>query len=634
MDTESKGIKQEIEQNIANGLSKPQAISIVAKKYGVNPYRLMSIIDSNAETEKHGYNDVKTKEGSFVTLKNDASQKQYEVININNKDAIVLRNTDNNEEITASETEITPVITENGMNNVNEAQYSVSINGLETQDAAALSQMFDLANQAEGTGATPMNGMEAIPEPMNMEDGTPMDMDTTVPAMGGEGAFDDEVPFDEELPAEAPVAGVEMTSAEEPAEPELAGMSADEMGIDDMMDAGMYDENEDTDVDYEAQIEEALRAAGVELNEAEEIIPSDTEGSNQQDKFAEEITEESADEELSPDVEAQIEEALRAAGVEVSEAVYQPAKKSSWEELCDEFKQYYRAEPDDICVSRDNKNALVCRNDGHLILFIDNKRFDLGASQSVSFGEISKLLHSYEEQGEEVFAHREPNSEYNPLPAYKKVMDYVRSRDPKEVSEAVEVQPDMFGGEDTVYKDGIQEYDFNDIYEYMNKYFPKLDFVDSKEQDGRVYLVFEGKVAVSGDTFELIKKMIAKRFGDNVKVQAARSQYAPEQTKIYISYIEKGNDGEDIEEGAEYHEVSTDEFGAEASEGSKQTISCKETVNEAKIKSIYETAKKMYAKKDVDAWDSLDRRYVEKLIKEGCSYKTSCRIIMEAKKGK
>jgi hypothetical protein len=42
----------------------------------------------------------------------------------------------------------------------------------------------------------------------------------------------------------------------------------------------------------------------------------------------------------------------------------------------------------------------------------------------------------------------------------------------------------------------------------------------------------------------------------------------------------------------------------------------------------------MYAKKDVDAWDSLDRRYVEKLIKEGCSYKTSCRIIMEAKKGK
>ena len=83
-----------------------------------------------------------------------------------------------------------------------------------------------------------------------------------------------------------------------------------------------------------------------------------------------------------------------------------------------------------------------------------------------------------------------------------------------------------------------------------------------------------------------------------------------------------------------YHGVDTDTFGKEASEGAKCSITCESTVNKDKIKSIYETAKSMYAKKDVSDWNSLDRRYIEKLIKEGCSYATSTKMLMEAKKGK
>lgn len=44
--------------------------------------------------------------------------------------------------------------------------------------------------------------------------------------------------------------------------------------------------------------------------------------------------------------------------------------------------------------------------------------------------------------------------------------------------------------------------------------------------------------------------------------------------------------------------------------------------------------KECMLKKDVSEWNSLDRRYIEKLIKEGCSYGTSTKMLMEAKKGK
>ena len=95
-------------------------------------------------------------------------------------------------------------------------------------------------------------------------------------------------------------------------------------------------------------------------------------------------------------------------------------------------------------------------------------------------------------------------------------------------------------------------------------------------------------------------------------------------------YINKENEDQE----PEYHEVETDTFGKEASEGMKTSMTFEAAVNTKKIESIYETAKSMYAKKETSEWMSLDRRYIEKLIKEGVGYEKASKMIMNAKKGK
>ena len=82
----------------------------------------------------------------------------------------------------------------------------------------------------------------------------------------------------------------------------------------------------------------------------------------------------------------------------------------------------------------------------------------------------------------------------------------------------------------------------------------------------------------------------------------------------------------------EYHEVDTTPFSKESSEGFKLTLEA--AVKTDKVKRIYETAKSMYAKKDVSDWMTLDRRYITKLIKEGVGYEKAYKILTSAKKGK
>ena len=82
----------------------------------------------------------------------------------------------------------------------------------------------------------------------------------------------------------------------------------------------------------------------------------------------------------------------------------------------------------------------------------------------------------------------------------------------------------------------------------------------------------------------------------------------------------------------EYNEVDTTPFSKDASEGFKLTLEA--AVKTDKVKKIYETAKSMYAKKDVSDWMTLDRRYMTKLIKEGVGYEKANKILTSAKKGK
>ena len=111
-----------------------------------------------------------------------------------------------------------------------------------------------------------------------------------------------------------------------------------------------------------------------------------------------------------------------------------------------------------------------------------------------------------------------------------------------QIDEAVETQPDMFDSEyDTKYVDGVQTYSFHDINNFMSEIAPNLSYTKDVEKDGKIYLGYQGKNLDSKE-FKRIKESIKNRFQDNVKVQLARAEYAPEQKTLYVSYIETPDD--------------------------------------------------------------------------------------------
>ena len=542
-----------VQKYVKDGTSLPQAVSLVSKEFNLNPYKVINNYYPEIKPEElNSYKDIKTEEGSFVTLKNDSNQNHYEVININNKDAIVLRNTDNNEEITASESEITPVITENKMNKLNEAQYNISIDGLETQDAATLSQMLNLASQAESSNASMIapdslqSDMAVNPMPMDMESGMPMDMEEpVVDDMSMEEPVVDDIEFDEELPmgeepmgeepmGEEPI-GEEPMDMESPIDDAMDSnnLEANEMSMDDMIDNNMFDNPMEEEFDYDALIKEALDS----IKESEEIIPADDfiddngELEGQQVDYAEEISE-------SDDFDDEISEALRIAGVELTE------KFDSDESMDKGFDE--------------NQDAIAINNGTYGKEF-ENELYDLITS----------------EMGEDFFSDEED--------------------DGYEARNAIE----DFGRE----LDGFDENKIDEYYQSMKEIYQERNNPSN----------FDDEIS---ETLRLA----------GVKLD---EEVAEEPTVSNVETINK--DLEDQE--PEYQEVDTTTFGKEASEGMKQSMTFESTLDKNKIKSIYETAKSMYAKKDTNDWLSLDRRYIEKLIKEGVCYEKASKIILEAKKG-
>ena len=547
-----KMLQAEVSKYTNDGSTLPQAISLVCKNLGLNPYDITDKYFPEVKSEDlNGYKDIKANEGSFVTLKGDSSQNQYEVININNKDAIVLRNTDNNEEIVASEDEITPVITENKMDNLNEAQYSVSINGLETTDAAALSQMLSSAAQAEQSNGAVTDPMNITPEPMDMATGMPMDMgaglpepsldmpmDSTMPeetlpaedSIEDVPAVEDDIEFDEELPEGEPIslatdanayANPEMDTAvvptdsledagfEEPTEDEATPVenpeelepandfggeeSIEDMSMDDMMDDGMYE-----GFDYDALIKEAMEAAGI--NEAEETIPE------------------------SEDVE------------ELDESEDDGSMKGEQEEYAEEITE---------------GNAEI--NAGDNINLDEDTSFDDEIAEALRLAGVE--LNESEEEIEESEELTEGNAEIN-------------------------------AGDNINLDD------------------------DSDES-------FDDEIA---EALRLAGVELAE-------AEATMPTPVDEKTLYANKEAEKN---EDL--APEYHEVDTTPFSKESSEGFKMTL--ESAVKVDRVKKIYETAKSMYAKKDIADWMTLDRRYITKLIKEGVGYEKANKILTAAKKGK
>lgn len=118
-----------------------------------------------------------------------------------------------------------------------------------------------------------------------------------------------------------------------------------------------------------------------------------------------------------------------------------------------------------------------------------------------------------------------------------------------EVEEAVERQPDMFGAEDTVYKDGVEAQDFDNILDAVQKIAPKMGFVDGWDKGDYYVMKFEGE-NIDKKRFENIKSQLIAKFGDGLKVQWGYHQYSPEQKSLFVAFIDRANfDDVELAEG-------------------------------------------------------------------------------------
>ena len=660
----------QVEKYVKDGATKPQAISVVCKKFNLSPYKIINTYYSDIKQEDlQTYKDIKTEEGSFVTLKNDSNQNHYEVININNKDAIVLRNTNNNEEITASENEITPVITENKMNKLNEAQYNISINGLETQDAATLSQMLNLASQAESMGGSMIapNGMQSDmavnPMPMDMDSGMPMDMNEPSPTdMGVDMPMDngleepvvDDIEFDEELPTDTSIDGeinTDINVPEENSEMEISSdinvpespidndMSSD-MSMDDMIDNGMYDNIMDESFDYDALIKEAMEAAQKEtVKETEEIIPGedfiDDKGQleGEQEEYATEISVayngnfDSLKEEIQ-NGSITDEEAISAL-LDMGEASDDEEAMDIINGIKEDFAWQYNEYQDDVALANDS--------------YGDEEDYDFDSEITEALKAAGIELNETENDEDSVLGNEEvENSE----PGMDESFDY-----DKEIAEALRIagvklneneEPEDWEYQDDDSHDNAELDQIKDLFmsgdfddEQIKYDLIHAGFASSDEEAQEIIdewskndIIFDGESEESTDFDSEIAEAL-RIAGVELNEEVTDGPEIVDQKTLYINK-DKEKEGQE----PEYTEVDTTTFGKDASEGMKKSMTFEAAVNTNKIKSIYETAKSMYAKKDTSEWLSLDRRYVEKLIREGVGYEKASKMILEAKKGK
>lgn len=448
-----KQIKEKIKKLVKKGESEERALALICDKNNLPVDEVKDQLDLTHLYVDKSYKDIKYGEGSYVTLKKN-TEKPYEVININNKDTIILRDLDNNSEIRVSEDEIIPMVTETKMStNLNEAQYTVSINNLETTDAETLSQMLSLAGQADSGIGSDLPVAEPVAEP---------------------------------------IPGTDLPPMEEPA-PEVT--------------------------DFEPTIPSTMDGPGFEAAEVDSI----------EEPFGEEPAV-SAEEELPPEEDVAIDTA------EVEEPVM------------------------DECGTPD-----------------------------------APIDESVEEEIEEGCCGKKEELENEP----KEGEVILKEEDPEPVEEALFTEADKELTEEDMEKE---------IAETLRLAGVQLDEVSDEDAlDGKVDLP---TVAVAPNADPTEKEQDGFKPGENQR---------PDWEEHPI---------EDITGAEGFQQGRTDEVPVPGA------IHVAEMVSKDRIKAICETAARMYAKKDKSEWLALDRRYVEKLIKEGVGYSNASKMLLAAKAGK
>ena len=660
-------IKNSVKKLVDNGSTKMYAVSTIASQNNINPKQLMNLLFQTNKSTKQEYNDIKTSEGTYVVL-NDDPNKQYEVISITNKDSIVLRDLNTNETIKVKEEEILPVVMENIMKKqLKEANYNLSIDGLETVDAEKLSQILSLAGEAEN--GTTMENSDVIYTDDKNAYANP-DMDTAVVPTD---SLDTNDYMDGTI---SPMDDVDNMNVFEP-----------EMDIHDDMGGYEYEDYEqfpvteskmDEDVLLDPQSDDETYNAQRKNDESEEMLSEDDMGT----------------EDVNMEVVDKLYDIIINNGKYSIEDII-----NGDEETPDEMDFVFKYGPTipgfngkhfrEYCrIITDRLNdAYVCPNCSEIWDKHECKNCGYNPSEDEydEYDEYDELLDSiigdgFDESVEnEELTHKTPIMEDNigtsgvKQEVVDKLYDIIVNNGKYSIEDIINGGDETPDAMDFIFKYGhtIPGYDGKLFDEYARIIYDRLDddypvcpncseIWDKHECENCGYNPSEEDEYdemddfVIGDVFdesvENDNTNVDKEIAECLRLAGVELNEVSEEKatkgkkdlpqvvghKTAFSKAKQNGFKPGENQRPNYKCVRTkDVMGKESTEGFKQTLDVsKVCCNESKIKSICETATGMYAKKDHSEWLALDRRYIEKLINEGVCYTKASKMLLKAKAGK
>ena len=543
MNKKRTSILSDLERNYKDTKSISKSVDLSAIENDVNPHQIYDKLMKNVDSIPEDSTSEKISVGDIVSLNGKDDNNQYEIINISNKDYIVLKNIDTDEVIQKSYNEIKPVMENIDMakKQINETQYTVSISDLNTTDANALSQMMSAAAQADsgsaGVGGLDMTSTPELPMP-SMGEEPVMEPSLDEPVMGDDMGMAD-MDSDEPSFEDSDLEGIDDNLPSEVENPLDNPEMGDEVDDNFNMEAGMGDEPVD-DIEFD-----------------EEIEPTEDE------------------------LEMDIEEPVDDSEIIESDEPLEEAYNGSYETIKRDYLNGDMSDEEAISALLDCGEAANDEEAIDILNGMDDEEY------SEDDSELEEDILLPKETEDETFN------------AKKKLED--EDKESERISEEMEklinsiLENSGAKTEQEVYAEEITEED-------------------------------EGEKSIDEEIAEALK---------NAGVEIKEATVKPTIVTDESTFANKPNKATKPEDEKEpkVKEVSTSEFGAEASEPFHcPSMKCEAVAPKEKIKQIFETAKVRYSKTDKSEWNSLDRRYITKLIENGCGYQRASKIILEAKK--
>ena len=670
MDGKRTSILSDLKRNYGDTKSISKSVDLSALENNANPHQIYNSIFKDVDTTPSDYPTEKMSVGDIVYI-NDNPNEQFEIINMNDKNNISLKNLSNNEIISKTQKDIKKIMENIDMakKKINETQYSVSINGLETTDANALSQMMSAAAQADSGNAdvggmdmtstpdlpTPENTIETLPQDdmgsldsdINMEP----EMDTTVVTSDtidtDEPSFEDsdiegmdnELPSDIENPLDNPES--EMDSFEDDFDMD-SEIDMNEPVVDDIeFDEEITPSEDETEIDdmeiTESQLNESRPDKedfdNIDENVLQELyeIICDQKGDDYLSDYDEvdymELVDcvkdfgndiEGFDESLAEEYANALQEKWKNENTEDGSDNYTNYDRPNWE---DEENSFFVADNNDEYI----QGGFKTENEAQEWIWDYCNKNALDPNDYIVYNELEMdRFNDEEEINEDILLPKATEDEtFN---ASKKLKDE-DDKESERISESM----------DALIKSILENADAKSEQEiYAEEISEEKD--DSKccpKCRKEKCICKEEILDEDNDEFDVEISEALRNAGVKLEEATVKPTIVTDES----SFANKPNKALKPEDKktVEKKTVDTATFGKDASEGFKEPlncIKCEAVSPKEKIKAIYETAKVRYSKANKDEWNALDRRYIKKLIENGCGYTRASKIILEAKKKK